>query len=76
MTKKEFSEYIEKAMEECRSIYKETKSYTEKMYSSAMKENMNKSAIGLYTLENDPEYMYNKYMERLALSKLDRYILY
>ena len=72
MTKKEFSEYIEKAMEECRSIYKETKSYTEKMYSSAMKENMNKSAIGLYTLENDPEYMYNKYMERLALSKLDR----
>lgn len=72
MTKKEFSEYIERAIEECKSIYKETRSYTEKMYSSAMRENMNKSAIGLYTLENNPEYMYNKYMERLALSKLDR----
>lgn len=72
MTKKEFSEYIEKAIEECKDIYSKTKSYTEMMYSSAMKENMNKSVIGLYSLENDPEYMYNKYMERLALSKLDR----
>ena len=72
MTKKEFSEYITKAIEECKSAYNDSRSVTEKMYVDAMKENSTKSAIGLYTLENNPDYMYNKYMERLAHSKLDR----
>ena len=72
MTKKEFGEYVENSIAECKEAYSSAREVTEKMYSDAIRENAGQSAVGVYVLEGNPDYMYHKYMERLSLSKLDR----
>lgn len=63
LSKQEFAELIEKAIEECKHIVSQSKKVTEKLYM----ENDSQQPI-----EENPEYKYNKYMERLAVSKMTK----